>query len=371
MLTLPEVVPYLLRRKLISAASIVGGDLVVEDVSRRNCNFKVISQHGPSYVVKQGIDQEGIATVAHEAVVYQLLQADAEGDGLDRYLPHCYAYDPKEHVLILELVRDACDVRAYHARLGRFPALLAAATGEALGTLHHLTGPGGKRNAAGRDLLQPLPWVLSAHRLDLAVLAGISGANVELIRMLQHSPELRRMLDQLGHEWRADTLIHYDVKWDNCVFAARPAAPRKSRLRIVDWEFAGMGDPCWDAGSVFSNYLSFWLLSIPIIGAAPPDRWIELARYPLERMQPALRAYWQAYVGRMALDAATSDQWLLRAVSYGAARLIQTGFEHMQAALRPTGNIICLLQLSLNILRRPHEATVQLLGIPLQRPRLL
>ena len=34
----------------------MAGDLVVEDASRRHANFKVHSEYGPAYLVKQGID---------------------------------------------------------------------------------------------------------------------------------------------------------------------------------------------------------------------------------------------------------------------------------------------------------------------------
>lgn len=184
---------------------------------------------------------------------------------------------------------------------------------------------------------------------------------------MQHSPKLCRSLDELREGWRTETLIHNDIKWDNCVIFARPSSKRKTRLKIVDWEVAGMGDPCWDIGSVFSNYLSFWLLSIPITGENPPDRFIELARYPLESMQPAMRSFWQSYVRYMELDAATSGEWLLRAIKYGAARLVQTGYEQMQMSIHLTGNVVCLLQLGLNILQRPQEAIVHLLGLPLRQ----
>jgi hypothetical protein len=56
----------------------------------------------------------------------------------------------------------------------------------------------------------------------------------------------------------------------------------------------------------------------------------------------------------------------MRATRYSAARLIQTAFEQMQMSIQIMGNTICLLQLSLNILRRPQETIVHLLGIPLQ-----
>ncbi|MFQ6114058.1 MAG: hypothetical protein ACE5NG_08195 [bacterium] len=81
MLTQLEIVPYLLRRALINPDSIVFGDLIVVDASRRNRNFKVMSERGPCYLLKQGVGQEGIATVAHEASVYKLLQSYVGNEG--------------------------------------------------------------------------------------------------------------------------------------------------------------------------------------------------------------------------------------------------------------------------------------------------
>ena len=114
-----------------------------------------------------------------------------------------------------------------------------------------------------------------------------------------------------------------------------------------------------------SVHLSFWLFSIPVTGEAPPERSLELALYPLSKMQPAISAYWQAYKSGMGLDPVTATEWLLRAVKYAAVRLIQTAFEHLQKAAEMTGSVICMIQLSLNILERPQEAVAFLLGIPL------
>jgi hypothetical protein len=238
--------------------------------------------------------------------------------------------------------------------------------GRALGTLHRLTDMEGKRKVGGQKFLGQPPWVLSIHRPDLRMLREISNANLQLIKTIQQFTEFCDLLDELRKGWTTETVIHFDIKWDNCLVFAQSASGLKRRLKIVDWEFAGVGDACWDVGSVFMAYLSFWLLSMPITGEMPPDRWLELTRYPLRRMQPAIRYFWQSYAQRMDLDTTTSRAWLLRATKYGAARLVQTAFEQMQMSMQLTGNVICLLQLSLNILQRPQEAIVHLLGMPLQ-----
>lgn len=370
MLTQHQVMLYLLQHKLIDPASIVTGGLTVVDVSRRNCNFKVISTQGPCYLVKQGISPDRATTVAHEAAVYQLLESDTRAHNvkLPHYLPRFYRYDPQEHMLILELLPNAEDFRQYHARYGRFSTSLAAMAGKSLGTLHRLTQPG---NRLWDDswFLDQLPWILTIHRPSLWIFWDVSEANLQLIKIVQHSTEFCQLLDDLRQDWQADRLIHHDIKWDNWIIFAQSSSRRKVGLKLIDWELAALGDPCWDVGSVFNDYLSFWLSSIPITGEEPPERFLELSRYPLERMQPALRSFWASYTRQMDLDASIADQWLLRAVRYGAARLVQTAFEQMQRSTQLTGNIICILQLSLNMLRRPHEAAVLLLGIPLQQRR--
>lgn len=367
MLTQRAVVPYLSRRKLISEQAIVEGDLKVADASRRNINFQVISERGPCYLLKQGVGPDGIETISHEAAIYQRLQASAGNPGFDRYLPRFFGYDPKERILIIEFLRDAQTLREYHGRRGRFPLAFAAAMGTALGTLHRLNWTGGElEGKAGSLKIQP-PWILSTHRPNLGMLQQLSSATIQAIKIIQRFPEFCDLLDGLRYEWVNETLIHFDIKLDNCLVVARRSGRQKPDLRIVDWELAGIGDPCWDVGSVFNDYLSYWLGSIPTTGEAPPERFIELARYPLGKMHPAIRLFWESYVRRIELDAPTSAEWLLRAVKYAAARLVQTVYEGLDYSNKLTGNAVCSLQLSLNILRRPQEATVQLLGIPLPR----
>src|SRR5579884_3509285 len=104
MLTQNDVVPYLMQRKLLSAEAIVDGNLSIVDASRRNRNFKVASEQGPCLLLKQGVGAERMATISNEATVYQNLLAK---EGLGRYLPSFYGYDPEEAVLILELLPDA------------------------------------------------------------------------------------------------------------------------------------------------------------------------------------------------------------------------------------------------------------------------
>jgi aminoglycoside phosphotransferase (APT) family kinase protein len=355
MLSEREVVDFLMANGLLEPRTVVDGDIAVFDASRRNRNFRVISRSGPSYLVKQAATADGGDTLANEAALYQALAAN--GNGLRRYLPAFHGYDPSHSLLVLELVQDGRSLAEHQAR-GRFSAGVAKAVGRALGALH-------RESAGARGFYPTQPFALSLHRPEVSWLRDISEANVELIKLIQAAPGVTQLLDEARADWRNACVVHNDYKADNCI-VVRGADGRGRGVRLVDWEGAGLGDPAWDAGSVFGDYLSSWLSSIPITGADPPERFSELARFPLERMRPALRAFWEAYARAARLDATAADRHLVRSARLCAFRLLQTAFEQTQASARVTGTTLCLAQVAVNVLRRPHEAAVRLLGIPLQ-----
>lgn len=357
-----EVVGYLVQRGLLDAASVVDGEVVVRDASSRNRNFIVERRDGPGLVLKQGIGPLAVATVAHEARVYAALTAHP--NGLSSWLAPFHGYDEARGVLALGLVADGSDLRAHHLRTGRFAAELAAALGRALGSLHGATALPEPATAP-----QHAPWVLSLHRPDLSVFRDASAAGIELIKIIQRAEGFAEQLDALRDGWLVGALVHHDVKWDNCIVFARGASARTRGLKLIDWESAANGDPSWDIGSALSHYLSFWLFSIPVTGTTPPARFPQLAEYPLERMQPAMRACWQAYVAKLGLTGTDADERLAKTVRFAASRLVQTAFEAAQMSDQLTSGLVLHLQLALNMLKRPHEAAVHLLGLPARGAR--
>lgn len=357
MLEQSDVVGYLLDRKLLRPHAVVDGTVVVRDASSRNRIFVVDGGHASSFVLKQGTNPEGIAAVAREAAVYQLLAQ--HGDRIANYLPTVWEFDRTAQVLILGRRSGDRDLRRHQIRTGRFSRALATAIGDALGALHQET-----TETVAALPARPAPWVLSVHQPNLSIFRDASSAALELIRIVQSAPELGDGLEALRGVWEPSCLIHHDVKWDNLI--ACPIGNRltaRFRIKIIDWETAQIGDPRWDLGSVFSHYLSLWLFSIPITGREPLERFPELARFPLGRMQPAMADCWSAYRKRAGPHGAGRTEWLSAAVSYAGARLVQTAFEAAQVATHLDSSMVLHLQLASNILGRPQEAAVHLLGI--------
>jgi len=361
MLAQSDVATYLLDRGLLNAAAIVDGDVTVRDASSRNRNFKVESSHGPSYLLKQGLGPEAVATVAHEAGVYDYLSKKGR---VHPYLPVFHGYDAERQVLVLELMRNGTDLRTYHQRSGPFGVGLAESLGRALGALHRAT----TFTDDAKPAPEQAPFALSLHRPDSRIFRDLSATSIELIKMIQHAPSLTKRLDSLRAAWSPSAVIHQDVKWDNVIVFTTSGSRGRTGLKLVDWEGAVNGDPCWDIGSAFSHYLSTWLFSIPITGQSPPEDFPKLAKYPLEKMQPAIRRCWLSYVAAVRADSAAARHRLLRSVEYSGARLVQTAFEMSQVSMELNGAIVLHLQLAQNMLDRTPEAAVQLLGLPLYAP---
>ena len=141
----------------------------------------------------------------------------------------------------------------------------------------------------------------------------------------------------------------------------RDGSGRAKGIKLVDSRLRG-----WRSGiHVGALFGDIWILafSIPITGESPPERFLDMALYPLSRIQPALGAFWRSYKEQRGLDGQEAAQFLWRAVAYAACRLLQTALSLSQGSSKLTGNALCFLQLSFNVLQRPFEAAAQLLGI--------
>src|SRR3954454_7955975 len=357
-----QLISYLLHNSLLSAESLGNDDLVVIDDSRRHRNYKVISRSGPSYFVKSGADPERSALLDQEARNYQYLHSARAG--LGAFIPELRAYDRHRSILVIEFLPDGQDLCRYQSHPSRFTTVLARSLGKALAAVHR-TPRGPDPAAQGRVPRESgARAVLAAHLPRPAFLRVASGASIETIKVIQRHAGLGAELDRLRSGWRQTAMIHGDARWDNLIAVPRAGASRRTRIKIVDWESGGIGDPCWDLGSVLGDYLSAWLLSIPVIGSSPPERLVELAGLPLLSMQPSIHAFWTAYTREMGLHGPAAAETLIRAACYAGARLVQTALEQAQSSSRLTGTVLFILQLSHNILQRPEEAAAQLFGLP-------
>jgi aminoglycoside phosphotransferase (APT) family kinase protein len=331
-----DVPGFLLERRLLVARDVVDGGLTVDDRSQLNRVFLVGAGGERRFVVKVG------PAVAREAWVLERLRAVT---GLSRALPRVATHDPAGRVLVLEAAPGARDLVRHHER-GRFSCALAAEAGRSLARLH--AAPPG--TLTGVAPLRPSP---PPHRPDLEMLWSLSAAATELVRIVQRREDVCAALDALlSRPAPVLAVVHGDVRWSNCI-ALRGRARGWTGLQLIDWERCDVGDPAADAGAFIGEYLRAWIGSMPVADARDVGALRGRAGIPLQRLRPAVGAFWSAYAGQRS---GSPGATLSRALRFAGLRLLMAAFEAAQAAgeLRP--GVLALLPLSRNVLHRPDQA---------------
>ena len=290
MLTLETVIPYLLRRGYLTSRELVENGVNVYDVTRRNGNFRVDRRSEDGLLLKQAREPSALRTIAWEARMYSAFATFSTSHPLRQHTVPLVEYDIDEGVLVLHGISRARSLAAYQNE-GRFPLGPAKQMGRALAALHGL-GPGSLPDGLFDSLPRRLPHALVLHRPDHAFYYNASHGTLQAVRFMQSFPEFGALIDALGREWRPSCLIHFDVKGDNILVLSRR---RGASSWLIDWELAALGDPAWDVGSMFADYLGVWLSSVPITGEHPAAHYLSLARFPLIRLRPAIRAFWKSY----------------------------------------------------------------------------
>lgn len=359
-LTVDTAAPYLLAHDLVTVAAIVDGDLEIVDAGRRNQNLKVIRRRGPSYLLKQpGEGERGtLETLRAEVAFYEHCR---DIDAMRALLPALCASDPERGLIALELI-DGRPLWGQYAVAPEadFLSQAAAPLGSVLGIVHRTFRTSNDAPWAA-TLFGTHPWVLGVHKPTPDIFATLSVANLHVLRAVQQSAPVRAGLDHLRAAWTPDTVIHNDLKGDNVLISTRDG---QTRVCIVDWEMAQRGDAAWDVGAMFRDFLGYWLNSVPLSADLTPEDMLARSGWPLSRLHPAARAFWQAYRSSSALDASDAGDFLLRSVRSAAARLVQSAYELSLTQTQISNLAVAMLQLAANIFANPHEASLHLFGIP-------
>jgi aminoglycoside phosphotransferase (APT) family kinase protein len=125
---------------------------------------------------------------------------------------------------------------------------------------------------------------------------------------------------------------------------------------LVDWELAAVGDPALDVGAYLAECLRAWRRHAGVPDPHAPGRRLVDPLRALPSLWPAVAGFWAAYGGDAVL--------LRRAVQCAGARLVLDALEETQSQSALDENVRATLQLGANVLARPEDAAVHLLGLP-------
>ena len=354
MITLDDAPDFLLRSRLIDRRTVIEGNLEITSTTRRNRNLH-IQFDGGGYLLKQPHDNahESAGTLRREARFYRFCARHGACANLMPRLAHA---DESEGLVLVDLVRNAVPLWRYYRSRGaeRFPDATAGALGAALADLHREGHAWARNVAESLDFLpRTPPFAFTLHRPRTAALAGMSGGAHAFIAALQRETQACARIDAVRAAWRDDTVVHGDIKMDN-VLVVDPEAERAAgidRIRLIDWEMAQWGDPAWDVGSVFQDFVFWWVVSMP--QHEDHAQAAMASSFPIECLRAGAGAFWRRYSQDM--DGAQADAFLREAIDHAACRMLQTAYEiasrfdHIPAPSR------MLLQAGVNLIREPER----------------
>jgi aminoglycoside phosphotransferase (APT) family kinase protein len=354
-----QFVGYLLDAGLLSTSQIISGVRVVT-ASGRIGGVRVISNEGPSYFLKQARTTENRRWLAREASIYQWLHRQIHQAPR---IPAFHSFDLTNGILVLGLEPDANCLFALDVGDRHPPRIEAAHAATALARLHKLewdasipVAPAIESNA-----LCHARWLANLPTVYLEIANDSSAAALQAIRLIQADAEFCAMLRESRDEWNGSWVIHGDIRSANIMI--RYPVLGEWRISLVDWEAAGLGDPCWDIGCYFSMYLNRWVRSMPFASKVDLNEAASRAICSLSAMKPAISTFWETYTGMMALGSVESSAWLTRSIRICALRLLQMTLEAARNAAELAPQDYAEMQLARNILEHPMKAARQLLGV--------
>jgi hypothetical protein len=367
MLDVDSATPFLIDCGLIDSTSIIHGGLTVRSVLRRNRNLRVEQSDGSGYLIKQtdGTEFGANRTLHAEGEFYTFCRDEPAVAGLAALMPRLAYFDARDTVLAVELVPGAVPLWTHYfgCEVERFPIATCRAIGAALATLHRTCAqPDVNQRSELSGLARTIPWAFTAHRPVPDLLATLSRANYQVLRILQSQEQIAGSLDAARRLWRFETIIHGDIRADNILVTAPDEAPPS--VRLVDWELVQQGDPAWDLAGALQDFVLFWTASMPQETDLTADERVAQARYALPVLQAGARSLWRGYRDAAMLNRAESAERLRRAVMFSGVRLIQSAYEIGPELEDLTPQAVTLLQISANLLADPDTGQVQLYGIP-------
>lgn len=298
---------------------------------------------GRRVFVKHGTGPASRRELAREAALLRLLGRAPRVAALASLL---VAFDGEDLVLDLVPGRDLGPDDGAGAPAGR---TVGAAVGTAVAVLH----------ADATALLDAAPDAIASEvfgmaRPDPAFLRRRSGAEIDLLRLLQRAGTLSAHVDRLARRRRRDTLVHGDLRLENImVEGSRAGDPT---VRLVDWEFAGRGEALEDLGAFVASCLDAWLSSVPSVPGVPAERLVGRAGVPLEALTPAIDAFLRAYCDARGIEGAAEVEVRRGALEFAAARLVHLTFEAAAPAEGLRIDHVLRLQVAENILDDPAAA---------------
>lgn len=360
-----NVAEYLISHKILDVESIISGGLTIIDSSRRNRNIRIMENSKKGFLIKQPrlTSIGNITTIKKEALVYLLSQTDPDLFAIHHIVPQITDFDDINNILITELIINSTPLQEHLIRSKGDIQKEAAILGKMMGQYHSTFSVLKDRQKLKLINEKSVPPSL-VLRPQPEIFVEINPSRLEFLKLMQRDKDFYKSALEALAEWEPKTIIHSDIKFDNILVFRE--SDKNLRLKIVDWEAVSLGDPAWDIACVLQEFIRLWIDFFPSMKSESVNQLISKTDYPLQKLQPSIRAFWGAYVEKNKMPKSQSHKLLLKSVVFSAMRMMQSVYESLASAQIYYQNLTYMIQISFNILKNPYDAIIYLFGIPLQ-----
>lgn len=254
-----EAVGLVVGRGFIPPADVHRHGIRGRDVSQSNGVVLVEAGNGRSFAVKQLRSADDVDQGSSQ-VELDLYRVAGDDPRLRAFLPRLYDYDDERGLMILEGLNTSRRLDQLTGGWSVLSTEVAGWFGRALGAWH-------RASRGLTELREADPWLFHIDGdTRLPALDAVPELRRLTKRVLDDS-QLTDLLERARADWRLETVIHGDVRFSNVMVQASPP-----RIRFIDWEMCGRGDPAWDVAGAIQEYLSIAARSDPFAEAGTPDR---------------------------------------------------------------------------------------------------
>ncbi len=341
-----NVVAYLVERGVVPPSSAAA--LVVNPSVRRNRNFKILRPNHPGYFVKQAKEEDGDKTLRREALCYWRAHDDPQLAKLARLMPRFVDYDAERRVLIVELVGEAETLYQHFLRDRAFTPEIGELLADGLSVYQSELGRRLRGEVDDETFPGKLPWLFTATDEPEWFRGWFGEAGANLLSWFCKHDDFKATVHRVAGRWRRDTLIHGDLKWDNCLLA-HDRDGRQS-LRLVDWELADVGDARWDIGGVIQAFLvswSSWSAYGVVLGA----------------VQPAIQGFWRRTVEARKIPRDQVATLLEQCIECAGLRMAQSALEQVYGSVEIQASALETARLAIRMIESPSAAIAEQLGL--------
>ena len=341
MLLTPTTLPYhLVNRGHVQLADMVGGKVTFARTWGRHRNWHVVLGNGRGLFVKQarGADAEFVSLLENEARLYVFVSRDA-GLGSLELTPRFIDFDSARSVLVLQRLAGAIATSEVASRL-------AVLVGQQLAEWHRRAAA--QLPALADHFPSTLPVAISLEMDGTRFFEDLSTANRGLLALIQDDRNLLSQLHTHREMWEATSLVHGDVKFENCLVIE---SSESTDFRLIDWELAAIGDPAWDIAGWISSLMQAELFGTAASAATRSRGGTFHAEKSLD--SPAVTEFLDA----AGCHAASGDRD--KVIRFTAARLLQTAFERGFRADEVSRPMLQLFEAAKSLLEKARDTQWQ------------